>query len=200
MFDEKFKIAYEKSTEVLEKVKKHPKYRPDSMIETSIVLDCIKEHYCNNIAVTSLSFSNIDIKKPYGAMMLSHFSEAEDGTRVPEKAVIALNADNDAIFQRFSLLHELGHLIINDAAEFNAHDKYVLSTHIDYKITSITKECYDSDKYLLKEQLANIFALRVLMPSEQFYNVTQKFNDISKVSEFFGVTDDAVMSRMMIGA
>ena len=98
------------------------------------------------------------------------------------------------------MLHELGHLIINDAAEFNAHDKYVLSTHIDYKITSITKECYDSDKYLLKEQLANIFALRVLMPSEQFYNVTQKFNDISKVSEFFGVTDDAVMSRMMIGA
>ena len=131
-------------------------------------------------------------------MMLTELSDKSNYQ--PSSATIVLNADTDTEFQRFSLLHELGHLVTFNGDEPIDSSNYILSTHINYNVTSIPKEKYDKNKYLLKEQIANIFALRVLMPSNQFYEKMLELKDISAVAKFFGLTKDAVISRMMIGA
>ena len=198
MFDENLKIAYETSNEITGALS----CKEDQMISTQEVIHLIREKYCSDISVIFTSFSKANIGQPYGAMMKT---ELDNENIEPLKAHIIVNSDNDASFQRFSLLHELGHLVTHawkkaDEIKEKERNKYVVSTHIDYKITSIGKEDYDSSLYLKNEQIANIFALRVLMPSEQFYKKIEKYNNVSDVANFFGVPEDAVISRMMIGA
>lgn len=194
MYDERLRVAYEKSDEVLKSIT----YDPDKMINTSAVLKYFMSHYCNNIDILKTSFKALNADHPYGAMMLTEVADGK--TDKPSKVTIVLNSDNDAVFQRFSLLHELGHLITFDESEEIDSDNYIISTHINYNVMSISPEQYNQSDYLLKEQIANIFALRVLMPSSQFYKKMEEFNDISEVANFFGLTNDAVISRMMIGA
>ena len=194
MYEEKLKIAYDKSNEILNNIN----FQSDSMIDTTIVIDYIRNHYCPVINVLSSSFEKLKIGTSYGAMMLTELSDKSNYQ--PSSATIVLNADTDTEFQRFSLLHELGHLVTFNGDEPIDSSNYILSTHINYNVTSIPKEKYDKNKYLLKEQIANIFALRVLMPSNQFYEKMLELKDISAVAKFFGLTKDAVISRMMIGA
>lgn len=198
MFDEKLKIAYEKSDEVVSMLD----YREDQMISTQEIIQLIKNKYCPEINISFASFSQAGIDEPYGAMMKT---ELDNKTSKTVCADIILNSDNDAAFQRFSLLHELGHLVAHawkpsEEITMDMPNKYVVSTHIDYKITTIKKDEYEKDGYLENEQIANVFALRVLMPSKQFYKRIKEYNNISDVARFFGVSEEAVISRMMIGA
>ena len=196
MFDERLKKAYEKSDEVSALLS----YKDDRMISTQEIIDAVKANYKIEIDIATISFSEIDNLKSYGAMMKT---ELDGEGKKPQKASIILNADNDIVFQRFSLLHEIGHLV---ACAWEKDDilgngkKFVVSTHIDYDITNIPEKHYSKNKYMLNEQIANIFALRVLMPTAQFYKKLSEYGDISKVARFFGLTNDAVVSRAMIGA
>ncbi len=120
------------------------------------------------------------------------------------EATIIINSSKAAEFQRFSLLHELGHLVTKtwttpSFEEDASTTHYTLSTHIDYDVTNISEKEYRSNSYLLREQIANIFALRVLMPSKQFYQKLRDFNDIEEMADFFGLNKEAVVSRAQIG-
>lgn len=102
---------------------------------------------------------------------------------------IILNSDNDAKYQRFSLIHEIGHIVLN-APNFEI-GKFVASFHINYKVNHLDKI---TDVTSLNEEMANIFALCVLMPEKSFLNdVLNK--DINTVSKIYGVTPEAVKSR-----
>lgn len=196
MYSDKLKSAYEKSDELSNLLN----YDDDKMISTQKILNIIKEKYCNKIDLSFASFSECGIKKQYGAMMRTILSEDNKVL----SADIVLNTDNDASFQRFSLLHELGHLVTEAWQKVDIYkaneNRYVVSTHIDYRVTSISESEYENSEYLTNEQIANIFALRVLMPSSHFYKKMEETNDIKKTAKFFGVAPDAVISRMMIGA
>lgn len=196
MYSEKLKSAYKKSDELSELLH----YDDDRMISTQEILNIIKERYCKKIELSFARFSECGINKPYGAMMRTVL----DGENKVLSADIVLNTDNDASFQRFSLLHELGHLVTEAWQDVDIYkeneNRYVVSTHIDYRVTSISEDEYENSKYLTNEQIANIFALRVLMPSSHFYKKMEETNDIKKTAKFFGVAPDAVISRMMIGA
>ena len=201
MYDERLKIAYDKSDEVIKELD----LDSDEIVATAEVIDYIKKHTnCKTIIVKSMSFKDLDAAKDCGAMMLVKVKESENVQAPLLEAFIILNSDHAYDFQRFSLLHELGHLMTLNTSEASMEtvdeNKYIVSTHIDYQITRIKEDEYKNDKYLLDEQIANIFALRVLMPTKQFYSVAKKYGEISKIAKFFGVTNDAVISRMMIGA
>ncbi len=198
MFDEKLSIAYEKSDEIIKELD----IQENCMISSSKVIKCIEKSLSIKIKIIFDSFEEMGISRRFGAMMMIKFPtpEMKEACR-PSEANIVLNTDsNDAVFQRFSLFHELGHLLTLTRDNLINTDDYVVSTHIDYEVTSISKDEYEKDPFLLKEQIANILALRLLMPGKQFYPKMQELNDIDKVAQFFGVTKDAVMSRMRIGA
>lgn len=193
MFNDKLKVAYTKSDELCKKLN----YKDERMISTQEIIETAKQNYCRKIDIGYASFFSLGIKRPYGAMLKAKV----DNNQNPFEAHIILNSDVDARFQRFSLLHEIGHLVTR-AWNFDADtsNDFVVSTHIDYKITSLSEEEYENNFYLTNEQIANIFALRVLMPNEQFFKKIMDYNNIGEVAQFFGLTEDAVLSRMMIGA
>lgn len=190
MVDSRLKIAYTKSNEVLDALT----YTDNNMISTQKIIDIVEKKLNCEIITSSCSFSEVseDIQD-YGAMMCTTVSRS--GKR---EAIIVLNSDNDSEFQRFSLVHELGHLMTSQENLFNTNESYVVSTHINYRISSISQEEYQSDDFLLKEQLANIFALRVLMPSKLFFKTLESIDSLSKIAKNFGLTNEAVVSRIML--
>lgn len=192
MFNEDLKIAYEKSDEVLNSLD-CPEYDIPS---TQEIVNIVADKVNCKIRVLTCSFHEMNENlKEYGAMMWTE--KTNDEQRI---ANIVVNSDNDAKFQRFSLVHELGHLMTEFESEdlFVPNEKYIVSTHINYKVTSIPPEKYRNNKFLLNEQKANVFALRVLMPKNSFYSRLNKLDSISDVAKSFGLSRDAVFSRIML--
>ncbi len=190
---EKFKVAVEKANEVLKKLD----YKGDGMVDTNAVKRIVEEISKTNIKRGEVSFSSLtDGAKDFGAMMRVEKSETENFSN---KAYIVLNSDKDAIFKRFSFVHELGHIITgkyNILPENN--NSYTVSTHINYKINRLPEEECKND-YMINEEIANIFALKVLMPEKFFIEKLVETDSIKETAEFFGTTTDAVLSRMHLG-
>lgn len=191
MNDDRFNIAFEKSNLILEKIDTEN----NKMIDTQQVIDAVSEVTKTEIYVLKADFSGIKNAGRYGAMM----SVVERGKK--RKATIILNSNEniDDKFRRFSLMHELGHLI---TGKYNAQSnvdkkktKFILSSHIDYALSHISEKEY-ADEFLLNEEIANIFALRVLLPLKPLMVEITKLKDLKKVAAHFGVPEEAVNSRL----
>lgn len=191
MNDDRFNIAFEKSNLILEKIDTEN----NKMIDTQQVIDAVSEVTKTEIYVLKADFSGIKNAGRYGAMM----SVVERGKK--RKATIILNSNEniDDKFRRFSLMHELGHLI---TGKYNAQSnvdkkktKFILSSHIDYALSHISEKEY-ADEFLLNEEIANIFALRVLLPLKPLMVEITKIKDLKKVAAHFGVPEEAVNSRL----
>jgi Zn-dependent peptidase ImmA (M78 family) len=191
MNDDRFNIAFEKSNLILEKIDTEN----NKMIDTQQVIDAVSEVTKTEIYVLKADFSGIKNAGRYGAMM----SVVERGKK--RKATIILNSNEniDDKFRRFSLIHELGHLI---TGKYNVQSnvdkkktKFILSSHIDYALSHISEKEY-ADEFLLNEEIANIFALRVLLPLKPLLVEITKLKDLKKVAAHFGVPEEAVNSRL----
>lgn len=192
--DTNLKIAYDRSDEIVQNIR----YELDQMIDTNLILDYVRGHYCPIIDLYTTSFAKIQSPgipvSDCGAMMQIDF----DGK--PKSAAIVLNSDMSPTFQRFSLMQQIGHLVtLPSNAQLNP-DNFHVSTRINYDLSSITEEELNSNYYLMREQVGNIFALRVLMPTGQFFQKMRELGTVRSAATFFGLTEDAVISRMMIGA
>lgn len=110
------------------------------------------------------------------------------------------DSDLDPSFQRFALMQQSGHLLtLLDDAELDP-DSYVVSIRISYDLSVITQEDMERDRYLLREQVSNLFALRVLMSGDQFFRKMKELDSVESVARFYGFPSEAVVSRMMIRA
>lgn len=186
----KIKTAIAKAKEVNSKIAKVDGTISIKSIET--VVKCMTE---KEIRIYPLSFKELfdeDVEKQnVGAMMKTVETE--------NTAIIFINSDNNELVQRFSIVHEMGHLITN-APNYTDGKNYTLSTHINSDITFISNESLNEreDEFLINEQVANVFALMVLIPQK----ITIK--DIAEIgctelSKIYGVTKEAIMSRMVLG-
>lgn len=194
MIDENLKIGFEKSNLLLMYLLKEIP-EDDYMVSTRKIINLVKNLTNTKIGIDYKSFSSLKNKSAsnYGAMM----SVYKDGNnRIAE---IIINSDKDDEYQRFSLVHELGHLM-TDKNNFELDNKrFMLSTHINWNMFSIPKEKYDNNTLLLNEQIANVFALRVLIPFEKLYKKIEESSDLNEIATSFGVTKDAVVSRIALG-
>lgn len=191
MIDEKLKIAVEKSNLVLKTVNFD---NEDSIIPTSKIINSIKSLTGAKIGIDYVSFSKLEIDADFGAMM--RVTKNSDNTKTAE---IFINSDRDSSYQRFSLVHELGHLITECYNFSPDNKKFTLSTHINQSVFSIDKEAYDKSEYLLNEQIANVFALRTLIPFNKLIERLEENSDLNKIAKSFGVTKDAIISRIALG-
>lgn len=200
MYDNDLRIAYEKSDEIVSDLGIGD---TEGIIDSQDIIDAVAKRVGCKVNVSLLPFRDLDANvgdnilfdiRNCGAMMLTTM---EGKKKVSD---IVLNEDKGPIFQRFSLIHELGHLITagDDDDLFHANNSYVVSTHINYQVTSIKRDQYRNNDFLLKEQLANVFALRVLMPQKAFYRAIKKLDSIKDVAKCFGLSQEAVVSRIML--
>lgn len=86
--------------------------------------------------------------------------------------------------QKFSLAHEIGHIILHDVdkKEFVEYRKPIL----DYADPSL----------LYKETQANAFAAALLIPKEEAINVWDSVRDIDDFAEMFEVSKAAAYNRL----
>lgn len=170
----------------------------EAMIYTDSVIDAVKHLLQIDIKFTDYDFSMLS-KRPnmdfsnYGAAMCVHEINNH------RQAIILLNKKETPQMKRFSLVHELGHLMAQKDMGLN---KYFISTHIDMDITSIPEDILNqqNNKFLLDEQVANIFALLVLIPynmlQKEIESVKAKKKTWEETADFFGVEISALFSRL----
>lgn len=190
---EEFRVAYEKAGEVLDRMPD----RKGEMIRTSDIIDVIQQMLNINVRYFDYDFSELSEEKSemdfskYGAAMCV----SDDGEK--RLAKILLNKNETAKMKRFSLVHELGHLITKSTVEVHG---YQVSTHIDMDITTIPDSILDDKRYgfLLNEQIANIFALLVLIPYDMLRESLSKYDSLEQIANRFGVEKDALFSRLML--
>lgn len=191
--DSRFDTAYAAAKQVVDGL--NYKRGPVDINEVVRVVEGLKNV---DIKILKDRFEAVDKRfaKCGAAMSIAREKQRECINSNEYNAVVLLNNAHPYSSMRFSLAHELGHVMTQIPDEVDtAEGQFVVSMHINTNITSleITQE---SSKYELDEQIANIFALLVLMPGKVFTAVFDLLQDKKMVAEYFDVEEDAVESRL----
>lgn len=189
MVRESYKIAERKAQELLKELS------PDfGMVDTDKIVELVQEKTNYNVKVYKTDFSRLGIKEieDFGGLIsiIKKKQLSSNG-----QAAIYLNSKNSPQMMRFSLMHEVGHLVtaIDSLEEGKAYASPLISADITY----LNEERIKNNAFLEKEQAANIFALSILMPKELFQVATRQYT-VEKLSNIFGVTEEAVLSRFLM--
>lgn len=188
-----FKLARECAKEVLKNIE----YQYGSLVPTADIMGTVEKMTNVDVKFREIDFAKFDDEDTgghfsrYGAAM--YVSPGEE----KREARILLNQRETAEMQRFSLVHELGHLMLNNM--HRSENGFLFSSHIDMDITSIPEDrLNDEDQFLVGEQAANIFALLVLIPYDALIFAFKKYTSLDDIAKVFGVEKDAVVSRIML--
>lgn len=188
-----FEIAYIKADEVLKSIN----FSDKEMVRTASIIDAVENALGIDVKFTDYDFNKIGTKNRI--MDVSNCGAAMCVYEQDEKkyAIILVNEKENTKMKRFSLVHELGHLMTQP---LDLSKNYQVSTHIDMDITSIPEYVLDKteNKFLIDEQVANIFALLVLIPYDSLINAMSKFDSLEDIANHFGVEKDAVISRLRL--
>ena len=197
-----FRTAFDKAALINKRLA--PRAQGEDFVSLDDIVAAVKQvSNFSKISVNRQSFSDLNIPdnlKKAGAMLSTMTSINEVSKEEEKIANIVINSDYSANMQRFSVVHELGHLICevpNFSYEKIDDGKFTISTHINPDITFIQEELCRKHKYLIAEQVANIFALLVLIPdSIRIKDI--KTEGIDSLMDKYGVTEDAIYSRMLL--
>ena len=165
--------------EMLSKPNREPLY-------TDEIKKIIEDRFKVDIEIKSTSFKHFE--RPAcdaGAFMCR---------KNKNKFVILVNTDKPTAFQRFSIIHEMGHIatgcLINDK-----QNAWIISTNISYGIPSIPPK----DKNQAYEVMANIFALKVIIPMDMLLEQIKAGKGIKYIALHFITDADAVLARIKLG-
>lgn len=189
-----FNVSFERAREVNQQLKP---FQKDGFIELQKIIDVVQRISGYDIKVALVDFDFDEDAKKAGAMLSTKFDIATG----KKEAFIAVNTLNDAKTQRFSVVHELGHLITevpNYQYEIPNDGRFTVSSQINSDITYVSDDECRNNNFLLAEQIANIFALLVLIPEE--FTIKKLRENPEYLSSKYGVTIDALYSRMMLTA
>lgn len=199
-----FNIAFEKAALIKSRLPKND--QGDAFVSLDDIVAAVKKvSGFSKISVNRQSFSALKLSDEFkrAGAMLSTMTHKDPDTQTEEKiARIIINSDYNPSMQRFSVAHELGHLITeipNYTYEEIDDGKFTISTHVNADITYIPEKMCKENKYLIAEQVANIFALLVLIP-EDIRIRDLKAQGIDELVEKYVVTEDAIYSRMLLSS
>lgn len=166
--------------EMLSKPNREPLY-------TDEIKKIIEDRFKVGIEIKSTSFKHF--KRPAcdaGAFMCR---------KNKNKFVILVNTDKPVAFQRFSIIHEMGHIatgcLVNDK-----QNAWIISTNISYDIPSTPPK---KDKNQAYEVIANIFALKVIIPMDMLLEQIKAGKGIKYIASYFMADADAVLARIKLG-
>lgn len=190
---EEFKEAFRRAQEISKKITP----TVEKMVRTADVIRIVEEETNIDVEFEEYDFAELSDSSgkknrfaKYGAAMYV------SGNDNHQKAQIILNSRETPKMQRFSLIHELGHLILQNMEKC---DGYLFSTHIDMSLPSIEDEVMLQNSFYVKEQQANIFALVVLIPPKALMEALEKHDSLDDIARLFGVEKDAIISRIKLG-
>ncbi len=195
-----FKAAYEAATKVNRTL--YRKYNRDEFISLEDIQNAVQKSTGISIKVSRTSFSELclhECANDYSMMRIK--THVNPATNCRERiAEIVVNTDYDAITQRFAVAHELGHIMCHSESinykQIQDNNNFVISKYVHSDITRLMKQI-DKCTYSLNEAVANIFAVLVLVPRKISISDVKK-HDPAEFAKIYGVTEDAILSRMLL--
>lgn len=177
---ENYRDAVEKAQVVIEKLG-----TDIAVVDTAKVVSIVEKETGYRIDLYSADFSIVDMDQ-YGAFV----DIVPDSNGTGKIAEIFINSLTTIQQQRFSLVHELGHLILGDVSNgARVHNNKDISLLDDSEV--------GIDESSIEEQRANIFALLVLMPRITFQQKIRTKGTL-ELSNQFMVTEEAVFNRLKV--
>jgi len=206
MIDKKFDTAFKAAQKINKLLVDLYGIMDETYVDLNILVECVRQFadYAS-IRIRTQSFSALlknlpalnnskGSKYSYGAML----STTEQNGK--KDATIVINSDYSPEIQRFSVAHELGHLITevpNFVYETANDGSFTLSAYTNPDITFLQEQQYLHNNYMVAEQVANIFALLVLIRKDiRIKDLTDL--GVQKLSAQYGVTTEAIYSRMLL--
>ena len=182
-----YKQAMNQATEVLTKIG-----YTGGMVQTDDVVKYVGNESRNEINVFVADFAPLG--KPIdecGALTAVRKmpSATEKG-----KIDIYLNDKYPTQRKRFSLVHELGHILTkkNNFSEGRAF----ASAHMKFDVVSLDENSIEGNTALENEQIANVFALSILVPKKEMLKYGSNESDV--LCDVLGVTEDVVDTRFKL--
>lgn len=161
---------------------------------TRIADDVLREH-----GTDELPIDVVKIAKRLGAQVrlsrasddLSGFMLRDDGTG---QVVIGVNAEHPPPRRRFTIAHELGHLLLHPAER----------VHVDrgLRVTLKLRNSKSSEGTDIEEREANLFAAELLMPKRLILDHIEKYGSddaesvLPLLAKRFGVSQQAMTIRL----
>lgn len=153
---------------------------------TDDIKKIIEDRFKVDIEIKSTSFKHFECPAcNAGAFMC----------RKKNKFVILVNADKSTAFQRFSIIHEMGHIVTGCLVE-SKQNAWIVSSDISYDIPSTPPK---KDKNQAYEVIANIFALKVIIPMDMLLEQIKAGKGIKYIASYFMADADAVLARIKLG-
>lgn len=165
--------------EMLSKPNREPLY-------TDEIKKIIEDRFKVDIEIKSASFKHFE--RPAcdaGAFMCR---------KNKDKFVILVNTDKPTAFQRFSIIHEMGHIATGCLVD-DKRNAWIISTDISYDIPSAPQK----DKNQAYEVMANIFALKVIIPIDILLEQIKAEKSIKYIASYFITDTDAILARIRLG-
>lgn len=192
--DSRFAPAYTMADTVIEKMNYN-----GGFVEIDDIMSVIKKEKNVEILLRFDDFSKLEgtegrFRRCGAAMSVP--VDASSGA--PREARIMINSLFSPEHRRFSMAHELGHLMTDCHNCTTRENRFRVSMHIDADITCIDEDLLDEDEIYVSEQIANIFALLVLMPKQAFVTARNLLKSEGLIAHHFGVETDAVYSRIKL--
>ena len=192
--DSRFEPAYKAAADVIENMKYDGK-----MVSINDVIAVVRDKKQVKILIGMIDFAELgDIEGDYGQCGAAMSVPTEQNQEAPQVAKILVNSHFSPEHRRFSIVHELGHLMTGFHTATTSENRFKVSMHIDADITSIDEDMLKKDDLYVNEQIANIFALLVLMPTQAFVTARNLLKSESLIAQYFGVEKDAVYSRIKL--
>ncbi|PEN00134.1 hypothetical protein CN621_16925 [Bacillus wiedmannii] len=137
------------------------------------------------------------VEKLGGTLSFTNTIENDKEAKIEKKEdsfEIYIDKNKSETRKRFSIAHEIGHLFL--------HMGYLLNPKKWESTNDYVDSVYYRYGYNIEEHEANEFAAHLLMPNEEFQEVSQKnFNDaskkydINKIASHFNVSEDAAFTK-----
>ena len=148
--DSRVNAAYEKADIVIKQMD-----YTSGKVDINDIMRIVSDYSNVKIQIARVDFSKIGKE-------FSHFGAAMSVTDNPhanrKDARILLNVTMSPQQMRFSMVHELGHLITEKYNITDNKQQFHISTHIDADFTSFDWDDTEEEA-LINEQIANVFAL-----------------------------------------
>jgi len=190
--------AFEIAEKKAEEINKMLSEKDQKMVSLYSLLQAVEKISGYEISARAMDFSEINTDNPMtknAGAMLSTVIRGDD-----KRAIIVYNSGQSISKQRFSVAHELGHLVTDSPTikyETPNDEKFTVSTLINPDIMYISDEDCKKSEYNMAEQIANIFALKVLIPD----NITVKNimdKGAERLAKEYGVEEEALYSRLLL--
>lgn len=187
-------MLYASAFEAANKVLAYTSRGTDGFVESQSIINAVKSiSGYSNIGLNIQSFKSLDCNN---AVSLLNINKKDN----EYSAKILINSDVPPKMQRFALAHELGHILTNaiDLDYITPNDgKFTISSMVSPDVTLISNDQSSENKFILAEQLANIFAILVLVPDTMNIKTLSSV-DIDTLLSRYGVTSETIYSKLIL--